>query len=212
MRLYFSDGAHQLAAFPRVVAHGLLNVNVLAGLAAPNGLQRVPVVGRGDGDRVDGLVFQKFAQVDEGGGLLDPHFFHLVHAAVHDVLIHVADGGDFHVRHLGILLDVRPSLSVQSDDGNAHAVVRPENPLRFGKEANPSESRQTGPGSSGRLDEIPAIDFRIVRHGKHSSQSLRGDYTFVASGIFSIFGVSNWTTPMARGCMTPAMINSGRYE
>ena len=147
----FFHGAHQLAALPRVVAHGLFNVNVLAGLAAPNGLQRVPVVGRGDGNRVDGLVFQKFAQVDESGGFLDPHLFHLAHAAIHDVLIHVADGGDFNVRHLGILLDVRPSLPVQSDHGNPHAVVGPENPFRFGEKADPPQSRQTGPGSCGVL-------------------------------------------------------------
>jgi hypothetical protein len=31
-------------------------------------------------------------------------------------------------------------------------------------------------------------------------------------GIFSIFGVSIWTTPIADGCMIPAMTNSGRYE
>ena len=78
----FFHRAQQLLAFPDVVAHGLFAVNVLARLAAPDGLQRVPVIGRGNGDRVNGFVFQKLAQVDEGGGFLDPHLFHLGQALI----------------------------------------------------------------------------------------------------------------------------------
>src|SRR5206468_10567258 len=39
----FARGAHELPPFPPVVRAGLLDVNVLAGLAAPDGHQRVPM-------------------------------------------------------------------------------------------------------------------------------------------------------------------------
>ena len=46
-----------------VVAARLLDVDVLAGLAGPDGHQGVPVVGRGDGDGVEVLVFEGLADV-----------------------------------------------------------------------------------------------------------------------------------------------------
>ena len=63
MRLYFARGRNHLRAFENVVAGGLLAVDVLARLAGPNGGQRMPVVGRGDGDRVDVLVFEHLPQI-----------------------------------------------------------------------------------------------------------------------------------------------------
>src|SRR5262249_41257111 len=44
-------------AFADIVADWLLDIHVLAGLHRPDGGQSVPVVGRGDGDDVDVLVF-----------------------------------------------------------------------------------------------------------------------------------------------------------
>ena len=72
MRLYFSDRAQELLALPHVVAQGLFTVNILARLAAPDGLQRMPEIRRGDGDGVNGFVFQQLAQVDERGGFFTP--------------------------------------------------------------------------------------------------------------------------------------------
>ncbi len=51
------------AAFDHVVAHRLFDVDVLARLRSPDGDQRVPVVGSGDGDRVDRAVFEELADV-----------------------------------------------------------------------------------------------------------------------------------------------------
>ena len=50
-------------AFAHVVADRLLDVHVLAGLAGPDRRQRVPVVRRGDRDRVDRLVVEHPADV-----------------------------------------------------------------------------------------------------------------------------------------------------
>src|SRR5262249_37654968 len=50
-------------ALAHVVADGLFDINVLAGLEGPDGRQGVPVVGRGDADGVDGLVLEDLAKV-----------------------------------------------------------------------------------------------------------------------------------------------------
>ena len=55
-----------------VVAARLLDVDVLAGLAGPDGHQRVPVVGRGDRDGVEVLVVEHAADVLLGGGWMPP--------------------------------------------------------------------------------------------------------------------------------------------
>ena len=56
-------GLDALAAFPDLVADRLFDVDVLAGLAGPDGDERVPVVGRGGGDGVDFLVVEELADV-----------------------------------------------------------------------------------------------------------------------------------------------------
>src|SRR5262249_21949335 len=50
-------------AFADVMADRLFHVDVLAGLQGPDGRQGVPVIGRGDGDDIDILVFDHSAQV-----------------------------------------------------------------------------------------------------------------------------------------------------
>src|SRR5581483_1951066 len=51
--LVFFGRANQLPAFPEIVAAGLLDIHVLACLARPDGHQRVPLIRRGDRDRID---------------------------------------------------------------------------------------------------------------------------------------------------------------
>ena len=69
--LVLSRGLDHAPAFADVVADGLLDIDVLAGLARPDRRQRVPVVGRGDRDGVDRLVVEQAANVlnDLGRGL-----------------------------------------------------------------------------------------------------------------------------------------------
>ena len=59
-----------LAAFPDAVAGGLLDVNVLAGLAGPDRAQGMPVVGGRDHQRVDALVIEDAPDVADRLGTL----------------------------------------------------------------------------------------------------------------------------------------------
>ena len=70
-----------LAAFEDVVAARLLDVDVLAGLAGPDGDQRVPVVAGGDGDGVEVLVFQGLADVLDALGRVAALLLDLLAAA-----------------------------------------------------------------------------------------------------------------------------------
>src|SRR5205823_2634473 len=98
----FLRGAHQLLSFPPVVRARLLNVDVLAGLAAPDGHQRVPVVGRRNGDGVDRLIFQELSHVGAGLGLGQALLLHLLHTVPYHVFIDVADRGNFSGRNLRV--------------------------------------------------------------------------------------------------------------
>ena len=53
------------AAFRHVVTHRLFDIHVLAGLGGPNGHQRVPMVGSGDGDGIQVLVVQRLAHITQ---------------------------------------------------------------------------------------------------------------------------------------------------
>ena len=61
--LVLPGGVHQLAAFPHVVAHGLLHVNILAGLDSPDGGEAVPVVRGGHSHHVEFLLFKHHADI-----------------------------------------------------------------------------------------------------------------------------------------------------
>ena len=113
-----------LAALPDVVGNGLLQVNVLARLAGPHGLQRVPVVRRRDGHRVDVVALQELPVVDDRqrigrAGLDRPGLRGLEHVAVD-----VAESGDFDARHLHVVVDVVVAAAAQADDGDAEHLVR----------------------------------------------------------------------------------------
>ncbi|SPE29499.1 hypothetical protein SBA2_450115 [Acidobacteriia bacterium SbA2] len=165
------DGAQQLAALPPVVGKRLFNVNVFARLAAPDGLQRMPVVGCGDRNRVDGFVVQQLAQVDESRRPLNAHLLDFRQALVEHVLIHVAERGEFHVLHVAILFDVRPTLPVQAHYSNTHAVIRAEHALRVGQESNAAQRGHSRPGSGGGPQEFSAVN--LFRHAASSHASIK---------------------------------------
>src|SRR5207344_1634196 len=56
-------GGDDLLAFENVVARRLLAIDVLARLDGPDGGEHVPVIRRGDGDRVDALILEGLAHV-----------------------------------------------------------------------------------------------------------------------------------------------------
>src|SRR5882762_8546644 len=120
----FARRLHHLAAFPDFVAGGLLDVNVFAGLAGPDGGEGMPVIARGDGDRVDIFVFEKLADVlisflrlvtgelvSEGYGALDLR------------LVDIANTGNARLRQFGVAGDVVAAAAAYADHGDVDAIV-----------------------------------------------------------------------------------------
>jgi len=54
---------HHLASFINIIGNRLFYINVLAFLASPDGLQRMPMIRRGNGDRIDILVIEQPAEI-----------------------------------------------------------------------------------------------------------------------------------------------------
>ena len=90
----FARGPHDPAAFADVVADRFLDIDVLAGLHAPDGDQGVPVVGRGRGDDVDRLIVHDAAQVLFIPGGLALLVFDVFHRPADHGLVAVANGRD----------------------------------------------------------------------------------------------------------------------
>ncbi len=117
-----AGGLHHFAAFPNLVRSGLFDVNVFTRLAGPDGRQRVPVVRRGRGDRVDVLAVEQLSHVGIAvhldaliGKELDP--------PINVVLVRVTNG---HVPYAGNLAEdacMIASLPSDADGGNTNLVV-----------------------------------------------------------------------------------------
>jgi hypothetical protein len=84
-------------ALDKVVRSRLFDVNVLAGLAGPDGGQRVPVIRGGNGDRGDVLVLQDAANVlFDAWGVFLPGVDGLLGVG-NDVVVDIADVSDVDV-------------------------------------------------------------------------------------------------------------------
>ena len=94
-------GLDHLAALPDAVAGRLLDVDVLAGLAGPDRAQGVPVVGRGDHQRVDALVVEHAPEVLDGLGPLAAQRLDLGGPAGEQARVDVGQVGDLDVGPLG---------------------------------------------------------------------------------------------------------------
>ena len=117
-------GRHNLPGLEHIVRAGLLHVHVLARLAGPDGLQRVAVVGRGDGDRVDGLVLQQLAQV----GVTPRDAFPWPSRPRPRCALSTDSSmsqmrGDLHVGHLAVGADVVAAPAAHAHAGHPHRVV-----------------------------------------------------------------------------------------
>ena len=146
----FLGGLQGDAAFHHVVAHRLLNVDMLASLGSPDRHQGVPMVWRGYGDRVDVFVFKHLADVfltlgGEGGiaGLLGQPG----KGAIEHLLIRVDDVGDLHVVEAHEAAQVRLPTAVEADHGDANPVVGSQGP---GRRASRSQQERAGGGGSGK--------------------------------------------------------------
>ena len=120
-----------LLRFEHIVRAGLLDVDILAGLAGPDGLQRVLVVGRGDGDGVDGFVFEQLAEVGVAAGFFLPSFSTCRTPLLQDRFVDVAEGDDLDVGHGGPSFDVVFAAAVETDHGNANGFIRTGSRAQF---------------------------------------------------------------------------------
>src|SRR5207244_12153451 len=101
------------AAFADDVAHRLLDVDVLARLHRPDGEQRMPVVGRGNRDRVEVLVLQGLADVLHAGRLVAA-FSDLLPAGLEQAGVGVDQVSNLHALQAKVLVDVGVPLSVDT--------------------------------------------------------------------------------------------------
>ena len=135
----------RLAPLPDVVGDGLLAVDVEPRLAGPHRHQRVPVVGRGDGHRVDLRLLEHLPEVREGRRLapllLDPGG-----ALAEDPAVHVAQGDHAHPLELVELLHQTVAAAAQPDHAHPDVAPRADRPgVRSGHDAG----RQEGAGAGG---------------------------------------------------------------
>ena len=114
---------HNLPGFEDVVRARLLHVNVLARLAGPDGLQCMPVVGRGDGDGVDGLVVQELAHILEALRRFLPAGFHALYEIGHVRLVDIRNGHQLHVGQSCPFPEVAATAASTPHNGDAHSVV-----------------------------------------------------------------------------------------
>ena len=117
-------GGHRRLAFQDVVARRLLDVDVLAGQAAVNRQQRVPVIRRGHHEGVDRLVVEQLAIVLDQLGHLPGLRLHLRAALCRHRLVDVAEVGDVAIRFGGEAVHHRVAAAADADAGDADLVVR----------------------------------------------------------------------------------------
>src|SRR5687767_895812 len=134
-------GVHELAPLPHVVRDRLLDVHVLAVLDCPDRAERVPVVRRRDGDRVDFAARQQLANV--GVGLDVRAELRARLRLVEHRRVGIADRNDAHALDLGEAREVVHASAVQADHGDADVVVGAEH-------IGPGAGGEDGAGSSQR--------------------------------------------------------------
>ncbi len=142
----------KLLTLEDVVGAGLFDIDVFAGLAAPNGGQSVPVVGGSDADAVDRLVVEHLAQV-----LLDRHAavvggFELRGALRRDVAVGINERGHLDVVKRLEAFDVALASPVDAQNGDANTVVRTQY-ASSGGERHSFRCRGTG----GAFKEGPSL-------------------------------------------------------
>ena len=109
----------------------------------------MPVIGGGDGDGVDGGIFEHLADIDESLRPGQAELLDILQARRHDVLVDVHHRGEFRAGGVLHFLDVIEAAATQTDHGDAHPVVRAQHSLRH---------QQRRPG--GGFQNIPAIETR----------------------------------------------------
>src|SRR5215472_1546740 len=114
---------HQLMPFKPVMRAWLLHVNIFAGLAGPDRHQRMPVIGRGDGNGVNILILKKPSDVAVGFRPGQPHLFRVTDTLVQYAFVDIAHGSDFGPRSIGEALEMIVAPPSESTNCQPHSIV-----------------------------------------------------------------------------------------
>ena len=98
--------------------NGFFDVDIFAGLQGPDAHERVPVVGGGDGDRVEVGRGEELANVGEFF-YRDALFGEIGGGALEDGGVGVADGDDAYAFDFAEAAEVVFAATVEADDGDA---------------------------------------------------------------------------------------------
>jgi hypothetical protein len=123
-------GFHDLPAFEDVVAARLLHVHVFARLTGPDGQQRVPMVGRDNGNGVKRLVVQHAAEVLDALGRVAGQFPHDGASSGEQAAVGIDEVGDLHIAHLRVRSHMRLSSTVDAGHGHAHPIIGTQHAAR----------------------------------------------------------------------------------
>ncbi len=116
-------GGDHLLAFENVVACGLLDIDVLAGLAGPDGRERVPVIGDGHGDGLHRFIVEDLAHIGVALGCFAGELLDQRLAAFEGRLVNVAERDDVGVGKLRVDVHVILAASAEADDGDIDFVI-----------------------------------------------------------------------------------------
>src|SRR5262245_63355452 len=100
----------------------LLDIDILARLAGEHSRDRVPVIGRGNQDSVEVLLFQQLPEILVGLAISAGPFFGSGGAG----RIHVADGGELDIGHVPHESGYRHTPTAAADQADADPVIRAE--------------------------------------------------------------------------------------
>ena len=106
-----------------------LQVDVLAGGQPSESDRAMPVMRSGHHDHVDGSIIEHLAEIFDQGWVAASIGHRLGHARA-NIRVHVAEGYDSNVGSRGKCLGVETPHTINADDGNAEAIVRPEDTAR----------------------------------------------------------------------------------
>ena len=177
--IVFPRRLHRLAAHPDIVRDRLLNVHVLARLAAPDHDERVPVVRRRRHHAVHVLVVEHPPHILVRRHL-NPLSIEPGHLPVEHLAVAIAQGCNPHPFHAGEHRNVRFAATAESHDGHADILVRPEDSrIRPAEQHRPRRYRPR--------QELPAL------HPHPPSPSPKGHRTLVSpfSGAYKMPPFSN---------------------
>ena len=125
-------GFHRDASFRHIVAERLFHIHMLAGLCPPDRHQAVPMVGRGDGDRIDGRILQHPADIADSPSGQAPSGLLLKcgHRAGEHVGVRVDHGGDFDIVDATEALEMFLTAAIDAHYRDSNTVIGADDACR----------------------------------------------------------------------------------